>query len=232
MLAVALARPLLDERAVDDVDRLDEERAGARRRVEDGHEAVARRRRRRGSSRPGARLATSPHVAVSARPSSSPNSVLEQLVDRADDVRDDGSRRVEDAALHPLLGVVLLEEELVEVDDRVLERVRVPEVADDGLHVGVVEQLDDLADAELVEVDPTAVARRVSRRRRGGTFHQLLEERVGAHVRGEVVGRVARSGSRSAPRAGRRRSSARTCRRSRPARGRGRAPPGTPSSAS
>ena len=37
--------------------------------------------------------------------------------------------------------------------DRVFLRIPVAEVADDGLHVGVVEQLDDLGDAQLVEVD-------------------------------------------------------------------------------
>ena len=34
------------------------------------------------------------------------------------------------------------------------QNVAVAEVADDGLHVGVVEQFHDLAHAELVEVDP------------------------------------------------------------------------------
>ena len=86
----------------------------------------------------------------------------QQFVHRADDVGDHRARGVEDATLHPLLGVVLLEEELVEVDDRVFLRVPVAEVPDDGLHVGVVEQLDDLADAQLVEVDarPAALPRR------------------------------------------------------------------------
>ena len=76
----------------------------------------------------------------------------QQLVHRAHDVGNHRARGVEDAALHALLGVVLLEEEFVEVDDRVFLRVAVTEVADDGLHVGVVEQLHDLAHAEFVEV--------------------------------------------------------------------------------
>ena len=62
--------------------------------------------------------------------------------------------RVEDAALHPLSLVVLLEEELVEVDYRIFLGVPVTEVPNDGLHVAVVEELDDVIDAELVEVDP------------------------------------------------------------------------------
>ena len=52
-------------------------------------------------------------------------------------------------------------------------------------------------------------------------LHQLLQEGVGAHVAGEVVGRLRCAGRRCAPRAGRRRWSGRTCRRSRPRRGRG-----------
>ena len=78
---------------------------------------------------------------------------LQEFVDAADDVGDDGLRGVEDAALDLELLVVGAEEELVEVDDRVFLRVLVAEVADDGLHVGVVEQFHDFADAQFVEVD-------------------------------------------------------------------------------
>ena len=42
---------------------------------------------------------------------------------------------------------------LVEVDDRVFPGVLVAEVADDGLHLGLVEQLHHLGDAQLVEID-------------------------------------------------------------------------------
>ena len=69
----------------------------------------------------------------------------QQLVHRAHDVGDHWARGVEDTPLHPLLGVVLLQEQLVEVDDRVFLGVPVPEITDHGFHVGVVEQLDNLA---------------------------------------------------------------------------------------
>ena len=76
------------------------------------------------------------------------------------------------------------------MDDRVFLRVPVAEVADDGLHVGVVEQLHDLADAQLVEVDarPARLAAPPADLEEG--LHQLAQERVGAHVGGEVVGRL------------------------------------------
>jgi len=67
-----------------------------------------------------------------------PELAAQQLVHRAHDVGDHRARGVEDAALHALLRVVFLEEELVEVDDRILERVLVPEVENDRLHVRVV----------------------------------------------------------------------------------------------
>ena len=57
----------------------------------------------------------------------------------ADDIGDDRARGVENAALHPFLRVVLLQEQLVEVNNRVFSRVSVAEVADHGFHVGVVE---------------------------------------------------------------------------------------------
>src|SRR5262249_23621200 len=80
--------------------------------------------------------------------------VLQRLVDRADDVRDHRSRRVEDATLQSLLSVVLLEKGLIEMDDWVFLRVSIAEVSDYGLHLGlgVVEQLHDLTNTELVKV--------------------------------------------------------------------------------
>ncbi len=76
------------------------------------------------------------------------------------------------------------------MDDRVFLRVPVAEVADDGLHVGVVEQLHDLADAQLVEVDarPARLAAPPADLEEG--LHQLAQEGIGAHVGGEVVGRL------------------------------------------
>ncbi len=75
------------------------------------------------------------------------------------------------------------------MDDRVFLRIPVAEVANDGLHVGVVEQLHHLAHAQLVEVDarPARLAAPPAHLEEG--FHQLAQEGVSAHVAGEVVGR-------------------------------------------
>ena len=137
---------------VDDVDRFDKERSGASSRIEDLSRSGPSASRLQEYASPSARSATSPQVAVSASPSLEPELGLQQLVDRANDVGDHWSWRVEHAPLHPFLGVVLLQEEFVEVDDGVFLRVAVPKVPNDGLHVGVVEQIDDLADPKLVEV--------------------------------------------------------------------------------
>ena len=102
VLAAALARPLLDERAMDDVDRLDEERARSRGRVED----LSRSGRPRSTPSGISSSDALGHLAPGRRVGEAVLEAelgLEQLVDRADDVRDDRSRRVEDAALHPLL---------------------------------------------------------------------------------------------------------------------------------
>ena len=67
---------------------------------------------------------------------------------------------------------------------------RSPKSRSDGLHVGVVEQLDDLVDAQLVEVDawPACLAAPPADLEEG--LHQLAQEGVRAHVGGEVVGRL------------------------------------------
>ena len=77
---------------------------------------------------------------------------------------------------------------LVEVDDWVFLGVLVAKVADDGLHVGPVEELHHLGDAHLVEVDawPAGFAAASAHPQEG--FHQLPEERVRPHVGGEIVG--------------------------------------------
>ena len=62
----------------------------------------------------------------------------------------------------------------VEVDDRVFLRVPVAEVVDDGLHVGVVEQLDDLGDTQLVEVDPRTTGLAAPPTDLEERLHQLL----------------------------------------------------------
>ena len=45
------------------------------------------------------------------------------------------------------------------MDDRILLRIAVTKVADHGLHVCVVQQFNDLADAELIEVEIDGTAR-------------------------------------------------------------------------
>ena len=153
----------------------------------------------------------------------------QELVHRAHDVGDHRTRGVKDAAAHLLLLVVGGEEVLVEVDDRVFLGVPVAEVADDGLHVGLVEEIHDLRDAQLVEVDawPAGFAAASAHAQEG--LHQLPEERVRPHVGGEVVG----GAPRGVGDAGREQAVGdglgRTCRRSRPRPGRGRARSGTPS---
>ncbi len=54
-------------------------------------------------------------------------------------------RRVEDASLHPLLLVVLLQEQLVEVDDRILLGFRSPKSQHHRFHVGAIKQVGDFA---------------------------------------------------------------------------------------
>ena len=81
---------------------------------------------------------------------------------------------------------------LVEVDDRILLRVPVAEVADDSLHPGLVEQLHDLGDTELVEVDARSSGLATTTTDPQESLHQFPEERVRPHVGGEVVGGAAR----------------------------------------
>jgi hypothetical protein len=80
---------------------------------------------------------------------------LQEFVDTADDVGDDGLRGVEDAALNFELFVVGGEEVLVEVDDRVFAARLVIEVGEDHFHVGIGagEQVGDVTDAEFVEIN-------------------------------------------------------------------------------
>ena len=79
---------------------------------------------------------------------------------------------------------------LIEVDDRVFLRIAVAEVADYGLHVGLIEELHHVRDAQLVEVDACGACLRVASRTEEG-FHQVAQEGIGAHVRREAVGRLA-----------------------------------------
>ena len=78
---------------------------------------------------------------------------------------------------------------LVEMDDRVFPGIAVAEVADDRFHVGPVQELHDLRDAQLVEVDVGA-ARPDPFSYTDESFHQFSEEGVCAHMGDEIVGRA------------------------------------------
>src|ERR1700690_26899 len=97
--AVTVARPLLDECAVDNLDGLDEEGASAGRRIEHSHEAVGTLHALGELS---ARVALD-YVAPSGRVG---EAVLETkfttqlLVNCVHDARHHGSRRIEDATQH------------------------------------------------------------------------------------------------------------------------------------
>ena len=161
-LGEALLLPPGREGPVDDIDDFDEEGGGAGGGVEDLDEGVFR-----GDGALFARLVGErrefqagllfQHLAPRGGVGKTVGEAelgLKEFVDAADDVGDDGLRGVEDAALHLELLVVLVEKQLIEVHNRIFIPIPVAEVADDGLHVGVVEQLDDLGHAQLVEVDP------------------------------------------------------------------------------
>src|SRR6185312_10524573 len=107
-----------------------------------------------------------------------------------DNVRDHWARGVEDAALHSLLGVVFFEKELIEVDDRIFQRIAVAEVTDHRLHPSFVEQRHHVVYSKLVEVDtgPPCLASPPTHPEEG--FHQLSQERIGTHVAGEVISRL------------------------------------------
>ena len=78
---------------------------------------------------------------------------LQRVVDGLDDVAHDRERRVEGAQILALLGVVLREELLVEVDDRVVALVVGAEVGEQLVDVGDCELLGELVEAQLVDVD-------------------------------------------------------------------------------
>ncbi len=93
------------------------------------------------------------------QPEGQPELCPQDFVDAAHDEVHHRARGVEDATLHPLLRIVFLQEQFVEVDDRVFLGVAVAEVAQDRLHVGLVQHVDHVAHAEFVEVEaPPLVA--------------------------------------------------------------------------
>ena len=185
--AVALRLPLRPERSVDHVDRFDQKCAGAGRGIEYLYEVLIRRHALRDSQvleairhlRPGGRIGQAVRQ---------PELGAQQGVKRAHDVAHDRAGRVEDTALHALLGVILLQEQLVEVNHRVFTRVAVAEIAHHGFHVGRVDHLDDLGGAEFVKVDPGSV-------RAGGAsadfqerVQKVTQEWTGVYVVGEIAG--------------------------------------------
>ena len=155
-LATPLSAPFLRERCVDHVDHFDQKGTGTGGGIEYPHEVPIRRHaignRHAIESihhlRPGRRIGQAVRQ---------PELGAQQGVQRAHDVAHHRARSVEDTALHALFGVVLLEEQLVEVDYRIFTRVAVAEVAHHGFHVRGVDHLHHFRSAEFVEVDPGSV---------------------------------------------------------------------------
>src|SRR5680860_59382 len=101
-----------------------------------------------------------PQVVVSARPSARPNSRLQEFVDAADDVGDDGLRSVKHAALRLELSVVLLQEILIEVNHRVFLTRSVPKVPKHCIdtRLRIIEQVHHFLDSEFVEIQLASAA--------------------------------------------------------------------------
>ncbi|OQC24623.1 MAG: hypothetical protein BWX68_02048 [Verrucomicrobia bacterium ADurb.Bin063] len=171
----------------DDFDGFDQERRGASRDVEDHHKELVRRQ---GHLHP-LRLAHLGHPDLrqpqirpplehvrprhrGSQPILDVEFLLQEFVDAAHDVGHHRLRRVEDAALNLLSPVVGRQEVFVEVDDRVFIAGTVAEVSFDGVRIGLVQQLDHVLDAQLVEVESFLPA--CQREERG---QQFPEEGVG-----------------------------------------------------
>jgi len=73
-------------------------------------------------------------------------------VDAADDVGDDGLRSEEHAALDFLPLVVSLQEVLIEVDNGVFVSCPIAKVGLHGLGVGLIKQVNNILNAQFVEV--------------------------------------------------------------------------------
>ena len=104
---------------------------------------------------------------------------LQEFMDAADDVGDDRLGRVEHAPLHPLLGVVFLEEQFVEVDDRVFLRVAVVEIQEHRLHVRGPQHFHHVGDPQLVEIERVAIGLPLPPAQVQEGFHQFPQERTG-----------------------------------------------------
>ena len=195
--AAALRLPLRLERCVDHVDHFDQKRAGTGGGIEYPHEVLIRRHTvgNRQAIETIRHLLPGRRIGQAVRQS---ELGAQQGVQRADDVAHHRTRRVEDAALHALPGVVLLEKQLVEVDYRVFARVAVAEVAHHGFHVGGVDHLDDFRSAELVEVDPGSVRAALASADLQERVQQIAQKRAGVDVACQIAcGRPPRIGDTS-----------------------------------
>ena len=188
-LVVSLRPPLRAERAVDHVDHLDQKGAGTGGRIEYPHEVLLRRHVLGNDRSVEAIRHLSPGGRIGQAIGQS-ELAAQQGVQGAHDIAHDRARRVEDAALHALGGVVLLEEQLVEVDYRILARVAVAEVTHHGFHVCGIDQLHHLGGAKLVEVDSAPPAALPPADLQEGV-EQRAQKRAGMHVAGKVVRRRA-----------------------------------------
>ena len=186
-LAAPLSAPFLRERCVDHVDHFDQKGAGAGGGIEYPHEVLVRRHaignRHALESihhlRPGRRI---------GQAISQAEFLAQQGVCGAYDIAYDRARCVENAALHALFGVVLLEKQLVEVNYRVLARVAVAEVTHHGVHVRGVDHLHHFRSAEFVEVDPGSVRAAGASADLQEGAQQVAQKRTGVHVAGEIAG--------------------------------------------
>ena len=115
---------------------------------------------------------------------------LQEFVDAADDVGDDGLRGVEDAAILADLFIVGLEETFEEVHHRVFLAIAVAEVLHHCLKVGAIQQLDHIADAELIEVESGLPRLAFTPTEAEERFHQFPQERAGVEIGDEVIGRL------------------------------------------
>ena len=185
--AVTLRLPLRFELSRDHVDHFDQKRAGTGSGIEYLHEVLVRRHALGNRQR----LEAARHLRPGRRISQAvrqPKLGAQQGVQRAYDVAHYRARGVEDTALHALLGVVLLEKQLVEVDYRVFTRVAVAEVAQHGSHVRRVDHLHHLGRTEFVEVDPGAVCVALAPANAQEGVQKRAQKRAGMHVTGQIVG--------------------------------------------
>ena len=171
-LPLALFLPKGNHGLVDQVNDLHQEGAGAGGGVENLDEGLM-----------GWRAVGNPQAVVALRHGAPSGGVGEtmgeaklcaqQPIHRAHNGRHHKPRCVEDASTHPLRLVVGGEEVLVKVDGRVVLRVAGAKVTDHCRHIHLIQQFHHLGDARRFPAD---------------TEHQLLQERIGAHMGSKGVG--------------------------------------------